>query len=85
MKKAVALGYEQDKQRAPKVLATGSGAIAKGIIARAEEYDIPLFKNPELANSLINLDVNSEIPSELYQAVADLFLWLMKNENQHKS
>lgn len=83
MKKAVALGYDKEQQSAPKVLATGSGALAEGIIARAQAYDVPLFKNPELANSLLNLDVNSEIPAELYRAVADVFLWLMKNEHHH--
>lgn len=81
IKKAVALGYEQQASRAPKVLASGSGDMAQKIIDRANEYDIPLFKNPELTSTLMNLNVNSEIPAELYQAVADVFLWLMKNEN----
>jgi len=85
MKKAVALGYEKGQQDAPKVLASGSGSIAENIIKRAQEYDIPLFKNPELANSLINLNVNTEVPKELYQAVADVFLWLMKNENEKRT
>jgi flagellar biosynthesis protein len=81
IKKAVALQYDMEsKYGAPKILTSGKGEIAKEIISRAEEYDIPLFKNPELASSLLNLEIGKEIPPELFKAVSEVFVWLMKQE-----
>ncbi|WP_345979718.1 EscU/YscU/HrcU family type III secretion system export apparatus switch protein [Sulfurimonas sp. HSL3-2] len=81
--KAVALKYDQEKNTAPKVVASGKGELAQRIIQKAKEYNVPIFSNPELASSLIDLDLDKEIPSQLYQAVADVFIWLMKNESKH--
>ena len=76
--KAVALKYQQESQSAPQVVATGKGAIAQSIIDKAKEFDVPIFKNPELTNSLISLEVDQEIPPKLYEAVVEVFSWLMK-------
>lgn len=81
--KAVALKYDQETNTAPKVVASGKGELAQRIIQKAKEYNVPIFSNPELASSLIDLDLDKEIPSQLYQAVADVFIWLMKNESKH--
>lgn len=78
--KAVALAYDRSATGAPKVIAKGKGEMAQKIISKAQEYDIALFKNPELASSLLELEIEQEIPPKLYQAVADIFVWLMKNE-----
>lgn len=80
--KAVALKYDKEKDTAPKVVASGKGELAQRIIQKAKEYNVPIFSNPELASSLIDLDLDKEIPSQLYQAVADVFIWLMKNESK---
>ncbi len=82
--KAVALKYDQEKGSAPKVVATGSGEIAKKILQKADEFDIPIFKNEVLANSLLNLDVDEQIPPNLYKAVAEVFIWLMQSEQKAK-
>ncbi|WP_345992700.1 EscU/YscU/HrcU family type III secretion system export apparatus switch protein [Sulfurimonas sp. HSL-1716] len=79
--KAVALKYDK-KDTAPKVVASGKGELAQKIIQKAKEYNVPIFSNPELASSLINLELDHEIPVQLYQAVADVFIWLMKNESK---
>ena len=81
-KKAVALKYEQTSNSAPKVLAKGKGEIASKIIEKAKEYDIPLFQNPMLADSLLNLDIDEEIPPSLYKATAEVFVWLLKSEQK---
>jgi len=81
-KKAVALQYDSQSQGAPKVIAKGKGTIAETIITKAKEYDIPLFQNKELVDSLFTLDIDKEIPAELYKAVADVFIWLMKTEQK---
>jgi flagellar biosynthesis protein len=80
--KAVALKYEEDGKQAPKVVAKGKGEIAKKILQKANEFDIPIFKNEALANSLLNLDVDEQIPPNLYKAVAEVFVWLMSAEQK---
>lgn len=80
-KKAAALAYEEYKDYAPRVVASGQGKIAEAIIAKANEYQIPLFCNAELVDSLIKMDINSNVPPELYQAVVDVFIWLQNAQN----
>ena len=80
--KAVALKYDKNGSGAPKVLASGKGTLADTIIQKAQEFNIPIFANKALVNSLIDLEINQEIPSELYQAVVEVFVWLMKNEKK---
>lgn len=80
MKKAVSLKYNQNKDNAPKVVASGKGDIALKIIQKAKEFDVPLFYNDELVSSLVDLKLDAEIPQELYSAVSDVFIWLLKNE-----
>jgi flagellar biosynthesis protein len=83
--KAAALKYDKDKTNAPKVVAQGKGELAEQIILKAKEFNVPLFANEALVDSLINLDLDQEIPNELYQSVVEVFLWLMKNENRLKN
>jgi len=80
--KAVALKYNENATSAPKVVAKGKGEIAKKILQKAEEFDIPIFKNKALAESLLNLDLDEQIPSNLYKAVAEVFVWLMNSEQK---
>jgi flagellar biosynthesis protein len=79
IKKAVALEYES-KNDAPKVIASGKGELAKKIIQKAQKFDVPIFANEALVNSLIDIEIDKEIPSELYQSVVEVFIWLMNNE-----
>ncbi|EEO25009.1 MULTISPECIES: EscU/YscU/HrcU family type III secretion system export apparatus switch protein [Helicobacter] len=80
-KKAAALAYEEYKDHAPRIVASGQGKIAEAIIAKAQEYQVPLFCNAELVDSLIKMEVNSNVPEALYQAVVDVFIWLQNAEN----
>jgi flagellar biosynthesis protein len=80
--KAVALKYKAYEENAPKVIAKGSGEIAKKIIKKAKEFDVPLFQNEELANMLLNVEVNEEIPPKMYEAVVEVFVWLYKLEER---
>ncbi|RDU65316.1 flagellar biosynthesis protein FlhB [Helicobacter didelphidarum] len=80
-KKVAALAYEEYKDYAPKVVASGQGKIAEAIIKKANEYQIPLFCNAELVDSLVKMEVNSNVPPELYQAVVDVFVWLQNTES----
>lgn len=80
--KAAALKYDQDHNASPELIAKGQGEIANKILALAKEHQISVFQNKALVESLFNLDIHEEIPPRLYQAVAELFTWLMKIENK---
>jgi flagellar biosynthesis protein len=80
--KAVALKYDQEKNNAPKVLASGKGMVAQKIIQKAKEFNVPLFANKELVESLIDLEIDKEIPPQLYQAVVEVFVWLRKQDQK---
>ncbi len=67
---AVALKY--DGSSAPKVTASGKGLTAERILEIAEEHNIPLQSNPELAEILAQVPLGDEIPQELYAAVAEV-------------
>ena len=81
-KKAVALGYNRDKDNAPKVLASGSGEVAKNIINLAKSHDIPVKEDADLVEILSKVDLNQEVPPNLYKAVAEIFSFLYKMTNK---
>lgn len=78
IKKAVALGYNKDKNNAPKVLASGKGEVAKKIIEAAKIYKIPIKEDSDLVEILSKVDINQEIPPNLYKAVAEVFSFLYR-------
>ena len=80
--KAVALKYDEYQSSAPKVIAKGKGEIAKKIIQKAKEFDVPFFQNEELANMLLDIDVDEEIPPKMYKAVVEVFVWLSSLEEK---
>ncbi|MCF6354774.1 MAG: EscU/YscU/HrcU family type III secretion system export apparatus switch protein [Candidatus Polarisedimenticolaceae bacterium] len=67
---AIALYY--DEKNAPRVTAKGEGAIARQIMALAEEHNIPLEDDPELAALLAQIPLGDEIPEALYLAIAEV-------------
>ncbi|GAA9637228.1 flagellar biosynthesis protein FlhB [Helicobacter pylori] len=79
--KAAALAYNMGQDHAPKVIASGVGEVAKRIIQKAKEYDIALFSNPMLVDSLLKVELDCTIPEELYESVVQVFLWLNSVEN----
>ena len=82
--KAAALKYDKEASSAPKIIASGRGAIAQKIIQKANKFDVPIFANEALVNSLVDLEIDREIPQELYNGVVEVFIWLMKNEKKFK-
>lgn len=77
-KKAVALRYDQEQNHAPKVIATGKGLIAENVIEKAEENNIPILEDESLVELLAELNINETIPEELYQAVAEVFAFIYR-------
>ncbi len=80
--KAAALKYTAQRDGAPRVVASGRGKIALKIIEKAKAYDVPLFRNETLADALLRQEVGSEIDPQLFQAVAEVFVWLMRTEEE---
>jgi flagellar biosynthesis protein len=72
---AVALLYNDDLP-APIVLASGRGKIAEAITRIARENGVPLVADPDLAASLIELDINALIPESLYEVIAQLLIFV---------
>lgn len=76
MKKAAALQYDKENDHAPKVTAHGKGETAKNIIKIAQKNGIPIKKDEDLVNMLSQIDLNQEIPVELYKAVSEIFSFI---------
>lgn len=77
-KTVVALRYDMDRDKAPMILATGKGMMADEILRIAEENKIPLYEDPELAKLLAKLEIDREIPAELYTLVAEVLFFVFK-------
>jgi len=77
-KKAVALQYRHQVDRAPKVVAKGQGIIAERIIEIAADHNIPLTRDPALIEVLSKMELEQEIPPELYRAVAEILAYVYK-------
>ena len=76
--KAVALRYEKDEDRAPRVIAKGRGEIAKKIIEIAAAHNLPLYEDKNLIQILEAFDLEVEIPPELYRAVAEVLAFVYR-------
>ncbi len=76
MKKAVALRYDRAQDEAPKVIAKGQGRVAENIIELAKEHGIPIKDDPDLVEVLASLEIDQEIPPEIYVAVAELLAFV---------
>lgn len=75
-KRAAALKYQSKSDNAPKVIAKGKGKVAEKIIEIAKEHNIYIHDDPDLIEVLYQLDLNEDIPSELYVVVAELLAFV---------
>lgn len=76
--KAVALKYDRKKDNAPRVIAKGRGEIAEKIIEVAKAHNVPLYEEKNLIQILEALDLETEIPPELYRAVAEVLAFIYR-------
>jgi len=79
VKLAVALKYEEDGAGTPTVIAAGRGEIAEKIMQIAQKEKVPVYQDGYLVQVLAELETGTEIPPELYKAVAQIiaFVWQM--------
>jgi flagellar biosynthesis protein len=83
-KKAVALRFKPE-DNAPKAIALGKGEIAEKILAIAAQKGVPVVVKPELVDKLINLELNQEIPVELYEIIAEILAYIYRLEDSCKN
>jgi flagellar biosynthesis protein len=74
---AVALHYDKGSG-APRVVAKGRGSLGAKIIEVAKEHDIPIEENEVLAGALSHIELGDEIPEELYKAVAEVLVFVLR-------
>ncbi|XCS12710.1 EscU/YscU/HrcU family type III secretion system export apparatus switch protein [Aeribacillus pallidus] len=80
--KAVALSYNDEKDAAPKVSAKGKGYVAEKIIEQARENNVPIQEDPSLIELLSEVEINEQIPEELYEVVAELLSFIYRLDQQ---
>ncbi|MEN4052475.1 MULTISPECIES: EscU/YscU/HrcU family type III secretion system export apparatus switch protein [Sulfurimonas] len=73
---AVALKYDQAKNKAPRITAKGKGKTAQKIIELAALNDIPIKKDEDLVELLSKVELDKEVPAEMYKAVAEVFTFI---------
>ncbi|BAI81465.1 flagellar biosynthesis protein FlhB [Deferribacter desulfuricans SSM1] len=84
-KKAAALKYDANKDKAPKLVAKGQGLIAEKIIEKAKEHGVFIKEDPDIVEILSTLDLFEEIPDKLYQAIANILVEVYKINNKIKN
>jgi len=74
-RRASALRYDKEAGGAPRVVASGAGVIADRILELAREQGVPVREEPALVEALARLELEQEIPPELFVAVAEVLVW----------
>lgn len=82
---AVALQYDAEKDRAPRVVAKGRGHVAENILAVAQKNSVPVYQNKTLVNMLMALELDREIPPELYRAIAEVMAYVYRLDKKAKN
>jgi len=82
MKQAVALKYSPQDMQAPAVVAKGKGLVAEEILQKAKEHGVPIQEDSSLVEILGQLELNQEIPAELYQLVAEILNFVYRTDSR---
>lgn len=83
--KAAALQYTEGQTAAPKLTAKGAGAVAEKIIELAKEHGIPMHRDADLLEILEKVEIDTEIPLEVYAVVAEIFAYLYRTNQAKKN
>ena len=75
---AVALRYQAKKDPAPKMVGKGSGYLAEKILELAKQHNIPIRQDKNLLQILSRLDLNQEVPADVYRAVAEILAFVYR-------
>ncbi len=83
--KAVALKYNPQSDMAPIIVASGYGYVAEKIIDIADQSGIPIYRDDTTANMLAMLEIGSNVPQELFEIIAAIYVDLMKLSREIKN
>ena len=75
---AIAVRYDIEKDKAPLIIATGRGIVADEIMRVAQDNQIPLYEDPKLTKLLSQIELDTEVPKELYVLVAQVLFFVYK-------
>jgi len=84
-KKAVALRYRQEQDQAPRVVASGVGYLAEKILEIAQKNGVSVREDSVLTEALSLIEPGSEIPEELYLAVAQILVEIINADKKQKN
>ena len=76
--RAVAIKYDVKKDRAPRVTAKGRSLVADRILAEAKKNGVPVYQNKSLVNMRMALEIDREIPPELYRTIAEILAYVYR-------
>ena len=76
--RAAALKYDRQQDQAPRLVAKGEGLVADRIIELAKAHDIPVHQDSALVDVLSRLDLDEQIPPDLYVVVAELLAFVYR-------
>ena len=83
--KAAALKYDPKNDRAPVIAALGQGHVAEKIVQTAEEHGVPIVQDSGLTEVLSALSVGDTIPRQLYEAVAQVLVFVSQQDANYKN
>ena len=83
--RAAAVRFDPDTDRAPKVVAAGRGAVAERIVDLAIKNNVPVHEDPDVMEILSKVEIEEEIPYELYQAIAQILAFVYRENERWKS
>ena len=83
LKEAAALRYFPEKGGAPTIVALGKGEVAERMLETAKTSDVPIYGDASLAHTLNALNIGDDIPSELYEVVAQVLVFVSKLDNKY--
>ena len=75
---AAALRYDPKQDRAPRVTAKGKGEIAKRILDLAKAVGVPIREDSDLAEILMKIEINMDIPPSLYKVMAEVLAYIYR-------
>lgn len=84
LEKAVAILYDSQQAASPKVIASGKGEVARKIIETAKEAGVHIQEDPNLVELLSKIEIGAEIPTELYQTVAEVLAFVYQVNDKFK-
>ncbi|MDI1345086.1 MAG: EscU/YscU/HrcU family type III secretion system export apparatus switch protein [Pseudolabrys sp.] len=77
-RESLAVAVQYAAPHAPKVTAVGRGELARRIVEAGSASGVPISENPELAMALSNVEIDQEIPENLYRAVAQVLAYILR-------